>query len=257
MRCDLKNCAIIKKAQYSIGFQINREDDTYMTTRDLARDYQLNQVQLETIILQNEMPHQNGFGYLIIDDDNVDFLLELYYKQHDDEKRNENESNFTIDTYKSAAPKGAVYRIEGARGRKIDIYPNKCVITVGVTVGSVISNNATDGEKTIYFCDCIGLQVKKPGLTLGYLQFETAASTSNNIASNFFNENTFTYDKSQINDYCMHIVIEYVKQQLEQVKALAMPSIADELLKLKKLLDCGILSEEEFKKQKDKLLGIC
>lgn len=232
-------------------------DCTYMTTKELARDYKLDQVQLETIILQNEMPHKKGFGYLIIDDDNVDFLLELYYKQRDDEKQNDNDHSFNIEAYKSAAPKGAVYHIEGARGRKIDIYPNKCVITVGVTIGSVMSNNATDGEKTIYFCDCIGLQFKKPGLTLGYLQFETAASTSNNIASNFFNENTFTYDNSQINEYCMHIIVNFVKQQLEQAKSFVAPSVADELLKFKKLLDCGVLSEEEFKKQKEKLLNIC
>lgn len=221
-----------------------------MTTKDLARDYSLNQEQLEAIILKNEIPHRNGVGCLIVDDDNLDFLLELYYKEHD------SELSFSIDNYKKAAPAGAVFHVDGARGRKIDIYPNKCVITVGVTIGSVLTSNATDGEKTIYYCDCIGLQFKKPGVTLGYLQFETAASTSNNLSSNFFNENTFTYEESHINEHCMDTIVEYVKQQLEKTKSSPAFSPADELKKYKELLDIGALTEEEYNHQKAKLLSL-
>ncbi len=219
-----------------------------MTTKDLARDYQLNQSQLESIILDNEMPHRNGMGFLIIDDTSLDFLLELYYQKYG------NELNFSIDNYKPSASDGVVFHIDGARGRKIDIYPDKCVITVNVTVGSVLTNNATDGEKTIYYRDCIGLQFKKPGLTLGYLQFETASSISNNTSSNFFNENTFTYEESHINEHCMEIVVNYVKQQLDKIKMLPTYSVADELRKFKELLDCGVLTEAEFQNQKEKLL---
>ena len=111
-----------------------------------------------------------------------------------------------------------VYHIDGARGRSIDIYPYKCVITTTATIGSVITSNATDGEKTIYFQDCIGLQVKYPGLTLGYIQFETAAATQNNSSSNFFNENTFTYDSPQISADEMALVVKYVKEQLDRLK---------------------------------------
>ncbi len=84
--------------------------------------------------------------------------------------------------------------IDGARGRKIDIYDNKCVITTDVTIGSVLTNNATDGEKTIFYKDCIGLQFKEPGITIGFLQIETATGQMNNLASNFFAENTFTFE---------------------------------------------------------------
>ena len=110
------------------------------------------------------------------------------------------------------------YHIDGARGRSIDIYPYKCVITTGVTIGSVLTSNATDGEKTIYYQDCIGLQVKYPGLTLGFIQFETAAPTQNNSSSNFFNENTFTYDTTQISADEMSFIVKYVKKQLDKIK---------------------------------------
>ncbi len=111
-----------------------------------------------------------------------------------------------------------IYHIEGARGRVIDIYPHKCVITTGVTFGSIITRNATDGEKTIYYQDCIGLQVKYPGVTIGYIQFETASMTMNNTGSNFFNENSFTFEETQISSDEMNIVVNYIKNQLEAIK---------------------------------------
>ncbi|MBQ3285335.1 MAG: hypothetical protein IJH40_06800 [Ruminococcus sp.] len=93
-----------------------------------------------------------------------------------------------------------MYSIDGVRGRHIDIYEDKVVINTKVTFGSVLTHNATDGEKTIYFSDCIGIQYKPSGLTIGYIQFETASSSGNNRQSNFFNENSFTYDLSVISN---------------------------------------------------------
>ncbi len=101
-----------------------------------------------------------------------------------------------------------LYELKGARGRSIKVYPYKCVITTDVTLGSIITNNATDGIKTIYYKDCIGIQFKPSGLTLGYLQLETAGGTMNNEKSNFFNENTFTFESSL--DDLMVEVYEYI-----------------------------------------------
>lgn len=112
-----------------------------------------------------------------------------------------------------------VYHIEGARGRIIDVYPDKCVITTNVTLGSVLTQNATDGEKTIYYQDCIGLQIKYSGLALGYLQLETAAMSMNNSSSNFFNENSFTYEESNIDNHEMCVVVDYIKARLDEIKA--------------------------------------
>ena len=114
-----------------------------------------------------------------------------------------------------------VYRIVGARGRSIDIYPNKCVITVNVTVGSIFSSNATDGEKTIFYSDVIGIQFKKPGVTLGYIQLETASSSQNNEQSNFFNENTFTFDSSHLSNAEAEKVRDYIICQIEQIKTMS------------------------------------
>ena len=83
-----------------------------------------------------------------------------------------------------------VYTIDGVRGRHIDVYRDKVVITTKVTLGSILTSNATDGEKTIYYSDCIGVQFKKSKFTIGYLQLETASTNGNNICSNFFAENS-------------------------------------------------------------------
>lgn len=109
-----------------------------------------------------------------------------------------------------------VYEINGARGRSIRIYPYKCIISTSVTAGSLLTRNATDGEKTIYFRDVIGLQFKKPGLTLGFLQFETASGTMNNEKSNFFSENTFTFEASS--EKITREAYEYVVGVFDELK---------------------------------------
>ena len=155
-----------------------------------------------------------------------------------------------------------VYTIDGVRGRHIDIYKDKVVITVKVTLGSLITHNSTDGEKTIYYSDCIGVQFKQSKFAIGYLQLETASSGGNNQNSNFFGENSFTYDTTVISNERMIEVSNYVKSRVDAVKTGKAAtvatnntvSLADELLKLKQLLDMGVLTQEEFDEQKIKLL---
>ena len=156
-----------------------------------------------------------------------------------------------------------VYTIDGVRGRHIDIYVDKVVITTRVTLGSIITHNATDGEKTIYYSDCVGVQFKQSKLTIGYLQLETASSSGNNKKSNFFDENSFTFDTTVISNERMEEVANYIKNRMDAVKngtttpvpsSINNVSVADELLKFKQLLDMGVITQEEFERQKDKLL---
>lgn len=157
-----------------------------------------------------------------------------------------------------------VYSLDGVRGRHIDVYENKVVLIVNVTVGSLITGNITDGEKTIYFSDCIGVQYKKSGITIGYLQFETAGGIMNNKASNFFNENTFTWDTTKQSNEKMQEVADYCKKKVEEAKTgknvsasiVQQVSPADELKKYKELLDMGVITQAEFDAKKKQLLGL-
>lgn len=95
---------------------------------------------------------------------------------------------------------GFLFRIRGARGRVLEVYNNKCIIQTKVTLGSVITGNASDGEKTIFYPDCTAIQFKLSGALIGYLQLETPSMQMNNTKSNFFSENTFTFEGTDKNE---------------------------------------------------------
>lgn len=156
---------------------------------------------------------------------------------------------------------GLLYDLDGVRGRHMEVYEDRVVLRVKPTIGSFITGNISDGEKTIYFSDCIGVQFKESGLQIGYLQFETAGHIMNNAASNFFNENSFTWDTSVQSNEFMQQIAAYVKERVSFYKqnrnapAAAAVSGADELKKFKELLDMGIITQEEFDKKKQQILG--
>ncbi|MBQ7203263.1 MAG: SHOCT domain-containing protein [Eubacterium sp.] len=162
---------------------------------------------------------------------------------------------------------GALYSIDGVRGRHIDIFDDKCIITTKVTIGSILTHNATDGSKTIYYADVVGVQFKEPGITIGYLQLETPGLTMNNAASNFFNENSFTFDTTVIATDKMKEIAAFIESKVQEIKhskaqqqAQAVNttpfSVADELLKFKQLLDMGAITQEEFDTKKSELLKL-
>ena len=161
-------------------------------------------------------------------------------------------------------PNGAVYCLQGIRGRHITIYEDRAILKTKAGVGSFLTGNATDGEKTIYFSDVIGVQFKKSGVSIGYLQLETASSSDNNKRSNFFNENSFTFDSTVITNEKMEEVAEYVRARVAECKRGAHGaaiitqalSPAEELKKFKELLDLGVITQEEFDAKKKQLLGL-
>lgn len=108
----------------------------------------------------------------------------------------------------------------GARGRRIAIYDNKCVITTDISLGSILTRNALDGQKTIFYIDVQGVQFKESGLTIGYLQLETASVQMNNQNSNMFSENTFTYEETSngIPNALMEKVHDYIVDRIESYK---------------------------------------
>ncbi len=157
-----------------------------------------------------------------------------------------------------------IYDIAGARGRHLRVYEDKCVISTKPTVGSFISGNVSDGDKMIYYSDIIGVQYKKPGYQLGYLQMETASALMNNGKDNFFNENSFTFaEKSMIE---VEKATAFIKKKVDEMKkqkknstvstASANVSVADELKKFKELLDLEVITQEEFDAKKKELLGL-
>ncbi len=156
-----------------------------------------------------------------------------------------------------------IYELKGVRGKHLDVYKDKVVIKAKVNLGSILTGSALNGEKTIYFSDCIGIQFKKAGLMIGYLQFETASSGVNSGGGgNFYAENSFNWETTKIPNKKMVEVAEYCKKQIEEYKTkkdnvvINEVSVADEIKKFKELLDLGVITEEEFNVKKKELLGL-
>lgn len=158
---------------------------------------------------------------------------------------------------------GAVFSVKGVRGRNLYVFDDKCIINTTAGVGSLLTGNATDGEKTIYYADVIGVQYKPSGVTIGYLQLETASAQMNNLKDNHFNENSFTFDISTVSNERMAEVAEYVKNRVDEYKRSGGTQVvqqaasnADELKKFKELLDMGVITQDEFAEKKKQLLGL-
>ena len=112
---------------------------------------------------------------------------------------------------------GFLFRIKGARGRVLEVYNTKCIIQTKVTLSTVLVGNASDGEKTIFYPDCTAIQFKPSGLKIGYLQLETPSMQMNNAQSNFFSENTFTFEGANQNEM-MSEVYYFISELGEKVK---------------------------------------
>lgn len=161
----------------------------------------------------------------------------------------------------------SVYHVVGSSGRTLDVYEEKCVITTKASLTSWATGNSSDGEKTIYYVDCIGVQFKRcgTGLTIGYLQLETASGLMNQKTNNFWNENSFTFNKEEQNEQVAEIA-DYIKEKIDEIKrqksapqattVVQQASAADELKKFKELLDMGVITQEEFDAKKKQLLGL-
>lgn len=135
-----------------------------------------------------------------------------------------------------------ICKLGGSRGRSIEVYDNKCVITTDVTLGSVLTSNALDGKKTIFYIDVTGIQFKASGFTIGYLQLETPSMQMNNQSSNMFSENTYTFEDG-INGAHTDLIRathDYIVDRIEGYKYGVTPSAESLHILVDKLKKYGI-----------------
>ena len=141
---------------------------------------------------------------------------------------------------------------------KIELYADKIVIKRGVLHASGRS------QKEIYLSSITAIQIKKPGLQAGYIQFVLSGSQEVKKSSTFGmeianDENSVIFNDKAKYDEAMAFKnkVEKVMHESHQPTVIVQGqmSIADELSKLKSLVDAGILTEDEFAQQKQKLLS--
>ena len=143
--------------------------------------------------------------------------------------------------------------------------PNKVRISIDDTAititrkGFMSFGSGVRGEKTIPLSHITAVQLKKPGMTHGYLQFSiNGSSEAKGTAIELMkDENTIVFAGKHL-DYMMEL-----KQLIESHNASANPafqasgsSAAAQIKEFKAQLDDGIISPEEFDQKKKQLLGI-
>ncbi|KRK79494.1 hypothetical protein FD03_GL000627 [Companilactobacillus nodensis DSM 19682 = JCM 14932 = NBRC 107160] len=142
-------------------------------------------------------------------------------------------------------------------GKTIINYDNeKVVITRKGTLNFM--TQGIKGSKTIPIKSITSIQLKKPGMTNGYIQFGVLGGNESNqgVLNATQDENTVMFSKKYYNEMTsLKENIEKIMFENNNKKSNSSESVADELLKLKQLLDSDVLSQEEFDQQKEKLLS--
>ena len=117
------------------------------------------------------------------------------------------------------------------------------------------------GTKTYPFSSLTSIQFKEPGFTTGYLQFILMGSVENKrgVSGAVNDENTILFIKKELP--LILELKEYIEFKINNKTtgsniASSALTEADEILKYKKLLDQGILTQEEFDAKKKQLLNL-
>ena len=163
-------------------------------------------------------------------------------------------------------PEGVKYCLINNTGKILDVYENKVVFTSTqststVVTGLVFGTSVTQGEKTIYYKDAIGVQYKPSSIADGYIQVETAAGGVSSSSSQYSGENAIQFSGKERNEEA-EIIVTYIRKQIEDIKnapsgdVIQQLSPAEELKKFKDLLELGVITQEEFDAKKKQLLGL-
>lgn len=155
-----------------------------------------------------------------------------------------------------------IREIDGNMGKILKVYDDKCVISSSQSAKSLLFGSFMSGDKEFYYKDVTSIQFSNVGITTGYLQFEfPGARNINNISSenSFIFSATYGTAKHQELQRLMPGVADEIRGYIKKAKEVSQKSEsseADEILKFKKLLDAGIITQEEFEAKKRQLLGL-
>lgn len=160
----------------------------------------------------------------------------------------------------SEEEEGVVYKLDGGMTKILRVYDDRVTLQAKKNLRSFMTSNFFGGVKEIFYESMLGVQFKEAGAVIvGYIQFETANS---HAKDNFNSENSFTFDNAYLDNATAKQVVDFVRGKMRAARqgtpsaqVVQQQSAAEELTKLKGLLDAGVITQEEFDAQKKKLLG--
>ena len=160
--------------------------------------------------------------------------------------------------FKDAMSSTVVYEMKGV-AVILMVYEDKVTITPKGVLGFMTKGLA--GTKTIPFGSITGIQFKEAGAVFsGYIQFTIPGGNESKggVFSAASDENTFMFAEKKNNELAEKIK-KYIESAVLKLRTpqhqTSAPSLSDELQKLARLREQGILSDEEFQSAKKKLIG--
>lgn len=150
------------------------------------------------------------------------------------------------------------YELKGAGHTFLDV--NESSITIRRKGMLNFINQGLKGEKAIPLSSIRAIQIKKPGLTSGYIQFSITGGNESKggVFEATADENTVMFvGKNSLKE--MQELKTYIESKITALhvpqSAKASLSGPEEIKRYKELLDQGILTREEFEKKKNQILN--
>lgn len=145
------------------------------------------------------------------------------------------------------------FTLKGVTGH-LQVFPDKIVIERKGFIAKM-NHGLFKGDKSLFLKQISGIQVKQAGMfTNGYIQFTLIGGIEGRkgLLEATKDENTVMFRKAD-NDLVKEIQ-SYIESRINN-DSQGSTSIADELIKLKDLVDKGILTQDEFEKKKAEMLA--
>lgn len=141
--------------------------------------------------------------------------------------------------------------LKGKLGKKVSVDSNKVIINLGYLPFN------KNREKTILINNIVSVEIKKPGLSSGFIFFQVMGEESKvrKSMTDTSSDNEILFSGKDNYNIALQIK-SYIDEFMSNDKRIVNEiSVSDEILKLKDLLDKGIINKEDFDRQKRKLLS--
>ena len=218
---------------------------------DLAKDLHCDQEELQEFIKYSGVKYKISFGTMKISEEDIEVIKKQWEEQD------------SIDKDKLIL-----------NGRNGSVRVEKGVVSISRKgfMGYFASGTLNTGDKSIFIKNIISVEIgKKPSEVssgISYIRFVTAGENEvkdsytkfglfeNRAGQLFSDPNTIQISRNTQYEIALKIRDYIENYQANQGTPPQALSGADEILKYKKLLDDGILSQEEFDIKKKQLLGL-
>ena len=138
------------------------------------------------------------------------------------------------------------------RNGKVELYKDFVRLDRNTIMGFL--NQGLKGQKDIYFKNITAVQIKKPGNTVGYLQFSILGGNESRggVIAAVKDENTICFSGNDKYGQALEIK-EYIEKKQQTENQILGASY--EIEKLYSLFERGILTKDEFEREKKKILN--